>query len=339
MIRFENDYLCGAHPRILSRLIETNDIQTPGYGADDFCKRAEDIIKNECNAPDADVHFLSGGTQTNLTIIASILRPHESVLAPSTGHIAVAETGAIEATGHKVQTIQTNNGKISADEIDLILSAPANVHAPKPGLIFISQSTELGDIYTLKEMKAISKVARTYDIPLFIDGARLGYALASSACDFTLKDIARLTDVFYIGGTKVGALFGEAVVITNDKLKRDFKYIMKQRGGLFAKGRILGLQFEELFTDGLYLEISNYAVKLAVKIKNVLESKNISLKHHSSTNQLFIEFTNEQFDELSKNYFMITISRNDTHTTARLVTSWSTKEEHVDALIRDILAL
>jgi len=339
MIRFENDYTRGTHPRILARLIETNEEQTPGYGTDHYCESAANLIKNLCNQPHADVHFLAGGTQTNLTVISSILRPHEAVIAPSTGHIAVAETGAIEATGHKVITIQTETGKITAEQIRKIVDIPENIHSPKPGMIFISQSTEVGNIYTKAEMLEIKKVANEFEIPFFVDGARLGYALAATDCDWTLEDLAEACDIFYIGGTKVGALFGEAVVIVNDRLKKDFRYLMKQRGALLAKGRLLGVQFEEFFKDGLYYEAAKHGVEMAMRIKAVLEEKGIALKFPATTNQLFIEFTHEQFEKLSEKYTMFPWLKEEKITIARLVTGWCTRSEDVEAFIGDVRGL
>ena len=336
MIRFENDYTRGAHPRILARLVETNEEQTSGYSTDPYCESAANIIKNLCQQPNADIHFLSGGTQTNLTIISSILRPHEAVIAPSTGHIAVAETGAIEATGHKVITIPTKTGKITAEEIRAVIDIPENIHSPRPGMIFISQSTEMGGVYTKAEMLAIKSVANAFNVPLFLDGARLGYALASEECDMTLADVANICDVFYIGGTKVGALFGEAVVIVNDKLKRDFRYMMKQRGGLLAKGRLFGVQFEEFFKDGLYDEVSKHAVRLSIQIRDVLVEVGIPIAYPVSTNQLFVEFTDEQYAKLSEKYVFAPWGKKPGKVVARMCTAWSTREEEVEQLIADI---
>ena len=336
MIRFESDYTRGAHPKILARLVATNEEQTAGYGTDQYCAKAAEMIKNLCRQPDADVHFLMGGTQTNLTVIASILRPHEAVVAPSTGHIAVAETGAIEATGHKIITIPTKTGKITAEQIHAVVDIPENIHSPRPGMIFISQSTELGGIYTKAELLAIKAVANEFELPLFIDGARLGYAFASEECDVTIADIASICDVFYIGGTKMGALFGEAVVIVNDKLKRDFRYIIKQRGGLLAKGRLLGLQFEEFFKDGLYFEVGKHAVKMSQKIKEALSEAGISLRYPAPTNQLFIEFTDEQYAAISEKYVLIPWIYEQGIVVARLITDWMTPEADVAAFIQDI---
>jgi len=340
MIRFECDYTRGAHPRILARLVETNEEQSPGYGADSYCEKAAEIIKDLCRQKDADVHFLVGGTLTNLTIISSILRPHEAVIAPITGHISDSETGAIEATGHKVITIPTQTGKITAEQIRAVVDIPENVHSPKPGMIFISQSTEFGGVYTKEEMLAIKEVANEFELPLFIDGARLGYALASEEMDdVTLADIAEICDVFYIGGGKVGALFGEALVIVNDKLKRDFRYLMKQRGGLFAKGRLLGVQFEEFFKDGLYNEVSKYAVGLSMRVKKALNEAGIPLAHPATTNQLFIEFTDEEFAKISEKYVLMPWEQSDGMVVARFCTDWGTRVEDVEAFIADIGSL
>ena len=339
MIRFESDYTRGTHPRILARLVETNEIQTSGYGTDEFCESAAHLIKQACKNTDVDVHFLVGGTQTNITVITSILRPHEGVIAPSTGHIATSETGAIEAAGHKVITIPTDTGKITADQILAIVALPEDVHAPKPGMIFISQSTEFGGVYTKAELLEIKRVANEFGLPLFIDGARLGYALASDACDVTLADMAAICDIFYIGGTKVGAMFGEAVVIVNDKLKRDFRYIMKQRGGLLAKGRLLGVQFEEFFKNGLYHEVSAHAVALAMRIREALMEAEIPLAYPVVTNQLFIEFTRGQFEKVSEKYVLAPWIKGEETVIARLCTDWSTRLEDVDEFICDIQAL
>jgi len=339
MLRFENDYTRGAHPRILQRLVETNEEQSPGYGVDSYCENAALIIKELCGQKNADVHFFAGGTVTNLTVITSILRPHEAVISPSTGHIAVAETGAIEASGHKVITLPTNDGKITAEQIRNAIDVPENVHSPRPGMIFISQSTEVGTIYNKDQLYAIKEVAKEFDIPLYIDGARLGYALVADGCDVTLSDIADICDIFYIGGTKVGALFGEALIIKNDRLKRDFRYIMKQRGGLFAKGRLLGVQFEEFFKDGLYFEVSEHAVRLAMRIKDALYEKGIDLAYPGATNQLFIKFTDSQFAQISKKYILAPWAKEEGVQIARLCTTWSTKTEEVDDLIDDILSL
>ena len=260
MIYFNSDYLEGAHPSIMVRLAETNMVQTVGYGEDEYCEAAREKIKTACQAPEADVHFLVGGTQTNTTVIAAILRPWQGVISAVSGHINCHEAGAIESTGHKVITLPTTNGKITAQQVQDYVEWHRNdestEHIVKPGMVYISHPTEGGTLYTKAELTALYDTCRRYGLPLFIDGARLGYGLMAEESDMTLPEIARLCDVFYIGGTKVGALFGEAVVIMNENLKKDFRFIMKQRGGRMAKGRLLGVQFDTLFTDDLYFGLS-----------------------------------------------------------------------------------
>ena len=306
MIRFENDYAEGAHKRILKRLVETNEEQTPGYGMDEHCEKARAYIRKACDAENADIHFLVGGTQTNTTIIASILRPHQGAVSAITGHIAAHETGAIEATGHKVLTLPSDDGKIRAEQVKELYDAHWNdathEHMVQPGLVYISNPTENGTTYSKSELEELSKVCRECGLPLFMDGARLGYGLVSKDSDLSLADIARLCDVFYIGGTKIGALFGEAVVIINDDLKKDFRYMIKQKGGLLAKGRLLGIQFETLFEDGLYYEISNHAVEMAMMIREAFVEKGFSLRYDSKTNQQFPILPNDVINELSKKY-------------------------------------
>ena len=281
MINFECDYTEGAHASILQRLAETNMEQTPGYGKDRHCENARQIIRRVCNAPDADVHFLVGGTQTNKTVIASILRPYQGVICVETGHIAVHETGAIESTGHKVITVPGINGKITPQLIEQVYRRHFDdkglEHCVQPGMVYISQSTEVGTVYHLNELEAISAMCRKLELPLFLDGARLGYGLAASDNDTSLADIARLCDVFYIGGTKIGALFGEAVVINNPSITPGFRYMIKQNGGLLAKGRLLGIQFETLFENDLYMQLSRHAVEQAMRIRCALEAKGVAL--------------------------------------------------------------
>lgn len=344
MIRFESDYTEGAHERILRRLIETNEEQTPGYGMDEHCEKARAYIRKACDAEHAEVHFLVGGTQTNTTIIASILRPHQGVVAAITGHIAVHETGAIEATGHKVLTLPSDDGKIQVQQVKELYDAHWNdvthEHMVQPGLVYISHPTENGTTYSKAELEALSKTCRDCGLPLVIDGARLGYGLASKDSDLSLADIARLCDVFYIGGTKVGALFGEAVVIVNDALKKDFRYFMKQKGGLLAKGRLLGIQFETLFEDGLYFEISKHAVDMAMLIREAFAEKGISFRYDSSTNQQFPILSEEVLMELGKTYsYSIWEKLDSIYSVVRFCTSWSTRKEHVEKLIEDIKAL
>ncbi|WP_103109215.1 threonine aldolase family protein [Brevibacillus reuszeri] len=344
MIRFENDYAEGAHKRILKRLLETNEEQTPGYGMDKYCENAKAYIRKACDMENADVHLLVGGTQTNTTVIASILRPHQGAVAASTGHIAVHETGAIEATGHKVLTLPSDDGKIRAEQVKEMYDAHWNdvthEHMVQPGLVYISHPTENGTTYSRAELEALSKVCREHGLPLFLDGARLGYGLVSKDSDLSLADIARLCDVFYIGGTKVGALCGEAVVITNDALKKDFRYFIKQRGGLLAKGRLLGIQFETLFEDGLYYEIASHAVEMAMMIREAFIEKGYSFRYDSVTNQQFPILHNDVLSELGKKYFFSLWEKfDDNHSVVRFCTSWATKKENVEMLIEDIKAL
>ena len=344
MIHFECDYTEGCHPAILQRLVETNEEQTTGYGMDEHCENARALIRNLCEAPDADVHFLVGGTQTNTTVIASILRPYQGVLCAETGHINVHETGAIEATGHKVLPLKSSDGKITAGQIREAYDAHWNdhdhEHIVQPGLVYLSQSTENGTIYSKAELTAISQTCHDCKLPLFLDGARLGYALASPENDLTLADIARLCDVFYIGGTKVGALFGEAVVITNPAFTRDFRYLIKQHGGMLAKGRLLGIQFETLMEGGddcLYFQISNHAVKLAYKIKEAIVAKGYDLLYDSPTNQQYPILPDEMVEKLSKEFsFAVWSKVDDKHTAVRFCTSWATREESVDTLIQKL---
>lgn len=278
---FYSDYLEGAHQRILDALQASNLDQTPGYGEDTYCAEARQLIKKACEAPGADVHFLVGGTQTNATVISSALRPWQGVLCASSGHIAVHETGAIEHTGHKALTLPAHDGKICASQIAEAIDnhfADCNFeHTVQPGMVYISFPTELGTIYSKQELEDISAVCRERNVPLFIDGARLGYGLTCEACELTLPDIARLADVFYIGGTKQGALFGEAVVITKESLKPCFRYNIKQNGGMLAKGRLLGIQFAELFRDGLYFEIAKGANAQAAKVREALAENGFEL--------------------------------------------------------------
>lgn len=344
MIRFENDYAEGAHRRILERLLETNEEQSAGYGMDEYSGRAKTLIKDACDAPAADVHFLVGGTQTNTTLIASILRPHQGVISAHSGHIAVHETGAIEATGHKVLTLPSEDGKIYAEQVKRIhedhWNDPTHEHIVQPAMVYISNPTELGTTYSKTELEELRNVCLDCELILMMDGARLGYGLASEDNDLTLADVARLCDVFYIGGTKIGALFGEAVVITNRGLQKDFRYMIKQRGGLLAKGRILGIQFETLFQDGLYMELSKHAVNAAMTIRAAFESNGIELRYDSKTNQQFPILRNEEIEELSEKYAFHTWEKvNETESAVRFCTSWSTKAEHVNALVNDINSL
>ena len=341
MIRFECDYAEGAHPLILERLAQTNFEQTKGYGEDEYCENARQIIRRLCDAPSADVHFLVGGTQTNTTVIASVLRPHQGVISATTGHINIHETGAIEATGHKVLALPTDNSKLTASQIEQAYLEHWNdvnhEHIVQPGMVYISNPTEGGLIYLKRELQAISEVCRKYNLPLFLDGARLGYGLVAENNDLTLPDIAALCDVFYIGGTKVGALFGECLVIPNQTLRKDFRYFIKQRGGMLAKGRLLGLQFETLFADGLYFEIASNAVRMAMLIRNAFRSKGFQFLCESPTNQQFPILTVEQVKTLAQQYAFELWAKTDEHRHAvRFCTSWATRKEDVLSLIHDI---
>ena len=344
MLSFENDYSCAATPEIIARLAETAPNQYPGYGNDDVCESAKAKIREACACPDAEIFFLVGGTQTNQVVIDAITPPYAGVVAATTGHVNVHEAGAIEFTGHKVLTLPHHDGKINADELDEYCAtfyADGNyTHMVFPGCVYISQATEYGTLYTLAELEAIRKVCTKYDMPLFIDGARLGYALTATGNDVTIEDIARLADVFYIGGTKVGALFGEAVVIMNPALKKDFRFIMKQRGGRMAKGRLLGIQFDALFTDDLYFKISRHADEMAYQIRDIFVSAGYPLLFDSPTNQQYPIMPDDELAELGKSFGYEYWERVDkTHSGVRFCASWATTQEHVDALRAAVQAL
>ena len=337
MIYFNNDYSEGCHEKVLQKLIETNMVQTPGYGMDDYCQRAAATIKSLCGREDVDVHFLVGGTQTNLTVIDAALRPHQGAFCATTGHINVHETGAVEATGHKVLSVDTPDGKLAADQIRQMaqahLDSDCAEHMVQPKMVYISNPTELGTIYHLEELEAISAACREYGLYLFLDGARLGYGLTASDNDVTLADLARLCDVFYIGGTKVGALFGEAVVISNPTIGADFRYMIKQHGGMLAKGRLLGVQFEALLADGTYFEISRHANALADQIRSTLHQCGVSFLTDTTTNQIFPILPDAALSELGKEFtFNVECRVDETHQAIRFCTSWATKKENVDAL-------
>ena len=334
MFNFKNDYSEGCHPRILDALQRTNLEQTVGYGLDEHCAGAAALIKQAIGCESADVHFLVGGTQTNLTAISAFLRPHHCVLAAATGHVNVHETGAIEATGHKVVTRPTPDGKLTPGLVQDMVAEHTDEHMVKPGLVYISQSTELGSVYTKAELDALYACCREKGLYLYIDGARLACALTSQACDVTLADLPGLCDAFYIGGTKNGMLFGEAMVIVNDTLKPDFRFFIKQRGGMLAKGRLLGIQFEEQFRDGLYLELGQHANACAQRLQAGLEEKGYPLLQRSPTNQVFPILTPEQLER----FFNLALFETWAHlpdgrTAIRLVTSWATKPETVEALL------
>lgn len=344
MIQFQCDYTEGAHPSILKRMEETNFEQTEGYGNDQYCESAKNKIKKLCGREDADVHFLVGGTQTNLTVISAALRPYQGVIAASTGHINVHETGAIEAAGHKVLALPSSDGKITAEQVrrcyEVHWSDADHEHMVQPGMVYISHPTENGTLYSKEELKALRNTCTGLGLLLFLDGARMGYGLMAETADAELSDIAELTDVFYIGGTKVGALFGEAVVILNAEIKRDFRYLIKQRGGMLAKGRLLGIQFDTLFENGLYFDISKHADDLAMKLKAAFLKKGYRLRYDSYTNQQFPILPHAHIEKLKEKYsFALWETLDDGYSAVRFCTSWATKEEAAAELIRDIEAL
>lgn len=338
MYQFQCDYNEGAHPRIMERLMETNFEQTVGYGEDHYCEAARAAVRKAVGREDVDVHFLVGGTQANATVISSILRPYQGVLCATTGHINVHETGAIEHGGHKVLALEAADGLLSAalirEAVEAHYAEDGPEHTVQPGMVYISFSSEVGTVYSLSQLREISAVCREYGLPLFIDGARMGYGLASEGCDVTLADIAALADVFYLGGTKQGALFGEAVVIVNDALKKDFRYCIKQNGGMLAKGRLLGIQFLTLFEDGLYFQLSEHAVSQAMRIRDAFKSKGFGFLVQSPSNQQFPILDNATMERLSSDFlFSFWQKVDDTHTAVRFCTSWATRPEAVDALI------
>lgn len=344
MIRFNNDYNHGAHPAILEALQNTNGESYGGYGMDPWCEKAAEEIKKYLDCPQAAVHFLVGGTQANYVVIASALKPFQGVVSPESGHIHVHETGAVENVGHKILTLPQKEGKITAEQIaemaEDFCASGIKEHIVQPKMVYISFTTEYGTIYSLEELEAISSVCKKCGLYLFVDGARLGYGLGAANADVTIKDIARLTDVFYCGGTKCGALFGEAVVITNPALQADFRSYMKQNGAMLAKGWLLGLQFYTLFKDGLYFDITRQADEYALKIKHAFAKKGIPAYIESFTNQQFVVVENRVMDKLAEKYiFEFEKKIDENHSCIRFCTSWSTKAEEVEALTADILAL
>lgn len=337
MISFESDYIMGTHPEILRRLTETNFEALTGYGVDEYCSSAKEKIKAACNAPDADVWFLTGGTQANAVVISSLLARHEGVIAAETGHIGFHEAGAIEYTGHKVFLLPQHEGKLDATEVKAYIDgfyADANHdHMVPPAMVYISHPTEYGTLYTKDELTALSEVCRQYEIPLFLDGARLGYGLMSNQTDVTLTLISELCDVFYIGGTKVGALCGEAVVFTKKNMPKHFLTLVKQQGALIAKGRLLGVQFDTLFTDDLYFKISKNAIDMAEKLKNALIEKGYTLFKDSPTNQQFVFIEDEKLEKLRENVKVGFWEKPDSnHTVVRFATSWATTDADIEEL-------
>lgn len=337
MVSFENDYSTGAHPRILEALAATNLEPAPGYGTDRFCESACARIREACSAPDADVFLMTGGTQTNAVVISALLRGYEGVVAADTGHVAVHEAGAIEATGHKVLTLPSHDGKLDAGELAAFVEtfyADANhEHMVFPGMVYLSHPTEMGTLYTLSELERIANTCRAHNMPLYLDGARLAYALESPETDVTLADIARLCDAFYIGGTKVGALCGEAVVFPRHGMPAHFLTHAKQHGALLAKGRLLGIQFDELFRDGLYLEIGRQVIERAQELKAALVDAGLELAWDSPTNQQFVVMDNDAVERLAKKVrFSFWERVDEKHCVVRFVAGWSTSAEDIAAL-------
>ncbi|MGL4518507.1 MAG: threonine aldolase family protein [Phocaeicola sp.] len=339
MVSFESDYSNGAHPQLLRRLVDSNDEVITGYGVDDYCEIARQKIREACQCPEADVDFMVGGTQTNSVVISAMLQDYEGVVAATTGHVSVHEAGAIEYTGHKVLTLPQVDGKIEAATLSNYLSSffsdDNRDHMVYPGMVYISHPTEYGTLYSKSELKALSAICREYRIPLFMDGARLGYGLMSKQTDVTLPDVATYCDVFYIGGTKVGALCGEAVVFTKQNRPNYFFTLIKQHGALLAKSRLLGIQFDALFTDNLYFDISRHAIEMAEALKEVLRAKGCRFYLESPTNQQFIILPNEVYEVLKKQVVVGFWEKVDEqHTVVRLVTSWSTTPDDIAELAR-----
>ena len=344
MIYLNCDYNEGAHPSVMDALLMTNMEQSIGYGEDEFCEEARSLIKKLCKNNSLYVQFLVGGTQANKTIIDAALRPHQGVLSADTGHINVHETGAIEACGHKVIALPSVDGKINAKQVEEAYKAhmenESREHEVQPKMVYISNPTEFGSIYSKDELEELSKVCHDNNLYLFMDGARLGYGLACDANDLDLPFIAKCCDVFYIGGTKVGALFGEAVVINNNNIKDDFRYLIKQNGGMLAKGRLLGLQFKALLEDGLYFDISKHAVLMADAIRRVFDEKGYKYYVESPTNQIFVIMPNKDLEKLNKEFVLSNERKyDDNNTVVRVCTSWATKQENVSAFIETIKAL
>lgn len=341
MIRFNCDYSEGAHERILNKLLETNLEQTPGYGEDHYCREAAEMIRALCQRNVA-VHFLVGGTQANMTVIDAALRSHQGVVGAQTAHINVHETGAVESTGHKVLALPSEDGKIRAYQVEKLwkdhVEDESFEHTVQPKMVYISNPTELGTIYTKAELEELYAVCRKRGLYLFVDGARLAYGLAAQGNDLDLPSLAASCDVFYIGGTKVGALFGEAVVITNEELKTDFRYHIKQKGGMLAKGRLLGIQFAELMRDGLYFELGAHGDRLADRIREACVKAGYPFLVENTTNQVFPIMPDSVLEQWKDKYSYTYQGRVDeSHSAIRLCTSWTTRPEDVELLVKDIL--
>lgn len=337
MYSFKNDYSEGAHPNILRALIETNMEQVEGYGEDEYCAAAIKLLKNKLKSNDVDIHMFCGGTQTNLTSISAFLRPHEAIISANTGHVLVHETGAIEATGHKIISIEVDDGKLNPSHIKCVIDEHSDEHMVKPKMVYISNPTEIGTIYKKQELKDLSEFCKESNMILYMDGARLGSALCSKENDVELSDLPKLTDAFYIGGTKNGALMGEALVISTDMLKQDFRYHIKQKGGLLAKGRVIGIQFQELFKDDIYFELARHANGMAEKLKIGISDCGHEFLINSSTNQIFPILPNVIIDRLCEKYIFYKWQKIDEDNSAiRLVTSWATNEKAIKSFIDDL---
>lgn len=343
MIYFRNDYSEGAHPKVLQALVETNLVSTPGYGCDEYCACARELLRERFACPNADVHFLVGGTQTNLTAAAAFLRPWEAVIAADTGHIAVHETGAIEATGHKVYVVPGVDGKLTSDAIRTAVrdhQTGTEEHMVLPRMVYVSDSTELGTIYTRAELQALSDTCRELGLYLYLDGARMAMALTAQGNDLVPEDFAQLCDAFYLGGTKNALLFGEALVIVNNALKPYFRNVMKQHGGMLAKGRLLGVQFAAILQDDLWLQTARHANELAQRLAAALTAMGVPLYAASPTNQVFPIFTNAQVETLRQDFSFEFIARVDeNHSAIRFVTSWATRPEDVETLLEAVRSL
>ncbi len=340
-ISFKNDYSEGCHPNILDALSKYNLTQQPGYGLDEYCKNAADLILKRLNSEKSKVYFVAGGTQANLIVISSILRPYESVIAVGTAHISTNEAGAIEATGHKIHEVQSENGKINSNDLQEVIDSHLNKpHQLKQKLVFISNATEVGTIYTKKELEELSKFCKDNNLYLYLDGARLAQALEAENSDLTLEDIAQLVDVFYLGGTKNGALLGEAIVINNPELQEDFEFNIKQKGGMLAKGRLIGIQFQELFQDNLYFDLAKHANLQAMKIKKAFLDIGCSFWSDTNTNQIFPILDHTKIEKLSENFEFYVWKKIDQNNSAlRIITSWATKELDVNSFIDEIKKL
>ncbi|KAB3529331.1 low specificity L-threonine aldolase [Alkaliphilus serpentinus] len=340
MYSFKNDYSEGAHPNILKALMETNLVQQEGYGLDEYSCKAIEILRDKLNNPEANIHFVSGGTQANLIVISSILKPYESVISANSGHVNTHETGAIEATGHKINTIDTKDGKLRPEDVKYILEQHVDEHMVKPRTVYISNTTEVGTVYKKRELEELYSYCKENNLLLFLDGARLGSGLTAPDNDLSLSDLSRLVDAFYIGGTKNGGLLGEAIVISNESLKADFRYYLKQRGALLSKGRLLGIQFLELFKDDLYLRLASHANTMAAKLAEGIVEMGFSFLTNPESNQIFPILPDNIIDKLNQKFlFYVWSKEGDNMSSIRLVTSWATKEEAVDGFLKELKSL